>query len=227
MISCFKVLTNFPDVPLVGPPPSLGEPKQGPPLLREFCQCWIRGGQVWLCSSFFLLLIIVFIVAVCDFLGGQGKEVRGFNLADGPCQLVPLVVRVLEIHRCAVPGGEGRLHLVDIHVCVFHCGLVRHLEQSQGSGGRQSEVTLITPPTSELFSSESHTKFFPSLPSGYRGSNSRPCARKAGAVALSYIPSPRMLSSQTYCLKLPFFLCLKQSGEAEESGPNFLFHSQC
>lgn len=97
-LSMIKVFRNFPDVPL----PELPHP----PLERilcssESCQACLMGAQFWFSSLFFflfLLFIIIFIMAVCNFLGGQWEEVGGFNLTNRPGQLVPLVVGIFEIN---------------------------------------------------------------------------------------------------------------------------------
>lgn len=74
---------------------------------KFFPQIYLRWEKDHLCNEcsassssllLFFLLIIIFVMAVCNFLGGQWEEVGGLNLTNRPCQLVPLVVGIFEIH---------------------------------------------------------------------------------------------------------------------------------
>lgn len=139
------------------PPPTRTQPGTWYPM-SPARTCLMRT-QSLIFSLFFLFLlffVIIFIMAVCNFLGCQWEEVGGFNLTNRPRQLVPLVVRVLEIHRSAVSCGKGGLHLTDVHVCVFHCGFMRHLEQSQVQ--KQVEQNSCLPNPNPSPSLGSHTE---------------------------------------------------------------------
>lgn len=76
----------------------------------------------------FLLLLVVLVVAVRDLLGGLGEQVGGFDLAERARQLVAFAIQVLAVAaEAAVPRGQRGFH-GNVHVHVFHRGLVGHLQ---------------------------------------------------------------------------------------------------
>ncbi len=77
---------------------------------------------------FLLLFVVVFVVAVCDFLRQLSEQVGRFDFADGVCELVSFTVHVLAVHTVAVACGQRRLCLC-VHVSVLHCRLMGHLGQ--------------------------------------------------------------------------------------------------
>lgn len=83
---------------------------------------------------FLLLLVIILVMAVGDLLWSLREEMGGLDLADGAGQLVPFALHLLEVNVMAVSCGQRRLCVNDVDMCVFHCGLMRHL------GGRSFNI---------------------------------------------------------------------------------------
>lgn len=54
----------------------------------------------------FLLLVIILVMAVGDLLWSLREEVGGLDLADGPGQLVPLALHLLQVDVMAVSRGQ-------------------------------------------------------------------------------------------------------------------------